>query len=173
LFRDQFAADSSSYSKYCGAVDAVHLSDIEDLLAFVAAGYDIVHLFCPMLSGGMLIDGKQRTLLGSDLIAHCCKHDVKLLWVANGNKGDDYVQGFRAAGKPLNLIMTLDRCDKRFTAFLEELLKRIATGDRLPIAWVSLAPQGKGPWEQELPSCVFFAGRPKAKLLSQGEPDVV
>jgi hypothetical protein len=145
-------------------VDAVFFSTISDLLGAIKNGYDIVHLFGPLAAGGLLTDASGETLLGTELIQKCCEGNVKLLWVANENKPDDYVRGFNA-GKPLNLIMTLSRCGSKFGEFLEKLLARMSSGETLPAAWTALAPQAEGPWQHDLPSCIFFAGRADVRFL--------
>lgn|GEM_PF-1372733 len=165
-FREALDDDFNIYSSHYRSVDAVILSDIKELMGALDKGYDIVHLLCPVAAGGLIEDSSGATLLGSDLITMCCERDVKLLWIANDNKPDDYVRGFRAQGKRLNLIMTISRRGKKFANFLEELLSRISKGEKLPVAWVSLVPQAEGPWQQDLPGCIFFAGRPDEKLPS-------
>ena len=73
-------------------------------------------------------------------------------------------KGFGAAGKPLNLIMTISRNGANFEGFLEGLLSRVSHGSTLPSAWAAMAPQLPGSRQQALPSCIFFAGRPDARL---------
>jgi hypothetical protein len=165
-FRASFEADSSAYLLYYRRVDTVVLSSIRDLLGVIENGYDIVHLFGRLSPGGLLTDTTNATLLGSELIRKCCKRDVKLLWIANENEPDDYVRGFKATGKSLNLIMTISRNGAKFAGFLEKLLCRISGGEVLPAAWTALAPQAEGPWQSDLPGCIFVAGRGDVKLLS-------
>ncbi len=164
-FRESFDADSEVYMRHYRCVDALLLSGIAGLLGAIENSYDIVHLFSPLAPGGLLMDTGGMTLIGSELIERCCERDVKLLWIANENKAEDYVKGFRVAGKPLNLILTISRNGTRFTGFLDKLLSRIASGETLPVAWAALVPQANGPWQQDLPGCIFFAGRAGAKVL--------
>ena len=165
-FRESFGVDSKVYLRHYRHVDAVFSSSIRDLLGAIENGYDIVHLFSPLAPGGLLADSSDVTLLGSELIGNCCERDVKLLWIANENMPDDYVKGFKAAGRPLNLIMTISRNGTKFAGFLEKLLSRISSGETLPSAWAALVPQAEGPWQQDLPGCIFFAGRGDVKLIS-------
>lgn len=167
-FREALEADSTVYLRYYRRVDAVFLSSIKDLLGAIRTGYDIVHLFSPLGPGGLLTDSGNATLVGTELIQKCCERDVKLLWIANDNMSDDYVEGFRPkdGSLSLNLVMTLSRNGPRFDGFLDKLLSRISGGETLPVAWVALAPQAEGPWQQDLPGCMFFAGRAGVKLLS-------
>ena len=163
-FRDSLEADSSVYSKYYRGVRTVFFSRMSDLLRAIESGYDIVHLFSPLSPTGLVADGQSTTLSGTDLIGKCCESEVKLLWIANENEARDYVKGFNAAGKPLNLIMTISRNGAKFDRFLDELLSRVSSGETLPLAWVSLVPQAQGPWQQEVPGCIFHAGRAAVKL---------
>ena len=160
----QLDVDASVYSRHYKRVDVAVFHSVGELLRAVELCYDIVHPFTRLAPGGLLVDA-EATLLGSDLIAKCCERDVKLLWIADENKPDDYVKGFRATGKRLNLIMTLNRNGASFDGFLEGVLSRVSRGDALPSAWVAMVPQAPGSWQRGLPSCIFFAGRPDASLL--------
>lgn len=164
-FRDAFEVDLAVYLRHYRNVNAVPCSTIEGLRGTLA-GYDIVHLFCNISPDGAPVDWTHATLTGSDLINRCCKRDVKVLWIANENSADAYIKGFRAIGKPLNLVMTVCRNGMGFSKFLENLLSRISSGETLPVAWASLVPQADGPWQRDLPGCIFFAGRGGVKLLS-------
>jgi hypothetical protein len=75
---------------------------------------------------------------------------------------DAYVRGVPA--RPLNLVMTLDRRGRNFSEFLDKICDLLVTGSTLPIAWAKIAPQFAGPSHDNLPSCIFHAGRPKAVL---------
>jgi len=165
-FSSEFEADSKVYSRRYRCVDSVSFSSMRDFRKAIRKGYDIVHVFSFVASGGLLEDTNGVTLLGSELIDECCKRDVKLLWIANGNESNEYVNGFKVAGKPLNLIMTLNRNGTNFAEFLDKLVSRVAVGQTLPAAWTAPAPQADGPWQEKLPSCIFFAGRADAKLLA-------
>jgi len=156
--------DGVIYSRHYRSVNVASYPAISDLSDAVQNGYDIVHLFCPLAAGGLIRDTRGKTLAGSELIQKCCDGNVKLLWVANENKPEDYVNGFKAEGKPLNLIMTINRNGARFGQFLEKLLVRISNGEALPLAWTTLVPQCEGPWQQDLPGCIFFAGRANAQF---------
>lgn len=157
--------DAGAYSRYYKHVDILVFQRISALLRAIELRYDMVHLFCPLAPGGRLVDA-DSTLFGSDLIARCCESGVKLLWVANENNADDYVSGFRAAGRRVNVVMTVDRNGANFDGFLEDLLCRVSQGDTLPSAWTAVVPQAAGEWQKGAPSCIFFAGLPDAKLLS-------
>lgn len=164
-FPELFEADRSVYSRHYRSVDSVLFPSISDLLGSLEKGYDIVHLFCDLSPGGILADSKGTTISGTELIVKCCEKDVKLLWVASGNKGDDYIKGFMLKGNRLNLLMTLDRRGLRFSKFLERMLSKVSGGKTIPLAWVALAPQAKGPWEEDSPDCIFVTTRGDVKLL--------
>lgn len=162
-FGAQLEADASVYSCHYKRVDVAVYQSIGELVKAVDLSYDIVHMFTRLAPGGLLVD-PEGSILGSDLIAKCCEKDVKVLWIASENKSDDYIKGFGAAGKPLNLIMTISRNGANFEGFLEGLLSRVSHGSTLPSAWAAMAPQLPGSRQQALPSCIFFAGRPDARL---------
>jgi hypothetical protein len=90
---------------------------------------------------------------------------VKLLWLAGENRPEGYVKGFKAAGRSLNLVLTIDRKSSSFSNFLENLLRKMSAGETMPVAWVSLAPQNSNdPRNQEAPACIFAAGRGGVRL---------
>jgi len=158
-------SDRDVYSKYYRSVDSAAFRGINELLTALETGYDIVHLFVHVSPGGLLAGGNDISLLGTDLIRICSERNVKLLWIASENNPDDYVKGFKVAGNHLNLIMTINRNRTKFTDFLETLLSAVSTGETLPVAWMAVAPQAGGTSQRESPSCIFYAGRPDAKLL--------
>lgn len=168
-FREPFEADGSVYLRHYPRTDALNFSRISDFLATIANGYDIVHLFSPVLEGGLLTDASGLSLLGSELIVKCCRWGVKLLWIANENSPATYIRGFKAGGQPLNLIMTIERHGVKFDSFLDKLLCKVSYGEVLPIAWTALVPQAAGTWQEEVPSCIFFAGRPEVALFGKKE----
>jgi hypothetical protein len=153
-------SDSAVCSRHYRRVDTGLLSGIAELLRAIEGGYDIVHLFVRLSP-----TDPETPLLPSELIQKCCDGNVKLLWIASENNPDDYIKGFRVAGKSLNLIMTISRNGTKFAGFLEKLLSGVSGGETLPVAWAVLVPQGEGSWQQELPSCIFYAGRGDVKLL--------
>jgi hypothetical protein len=159
-------SDSAVYSRYYTNLDTALFSDVNDLMDAARRGYDVIHLLVQLSPGGLLSRLGDSPVFGSDLIQVCCEQGVKLLWIAYQNNSDDYVSGFKAAGKSLNLIMTISRSGTKFQVFLDNLLSRVSKGETLPNAWVALVPQATGHWQQELPVCIFYAGKGEAKLLS-------
>ena len=164
---DQFLeTDGNAYARHYNDVALARICLIGDLLAALQKGYDIIHLLCLLSSGGIVRDRTEASLTGTDLITRCCENRVKLLWIASENSADDYVKGFHVGSKPINLIMTMRRNGTKFQEFLDQLVAKVSRGESLPVAWAKLVPQAEGPWQQELPSCIFSAGMPRADLSS-------
>jgi hypothetical protein len=134
-------------------------------LKIIVNGYDIVHLFCDVSQEGNIVDVNGNKTAGTALIQRCCDSNVTLLWLASENKPEGYIRGFKAPGKPLNLVLTIDRRGSRFPIFLENLLRKMSAGETMPVAWVSLSPQNsKDPRNQNSPACIFAAGRGGVRL---------
>ena len=163
-FAEFLRIDSVSYSRSYPGVTVREFSTMDELSEAIDQRYDIVHLFCDVSPNGMVSDRSGNTITGTSLIERCCDSDVKLLWVANENKPEDYIKGFKTAGKRINLVMTISRNGSKFSAFFEKLLSRMSSGETMPVAWAALVPQAPGPWQQDLPGCIFGAGRPGARL---------
>lgn len=165
-FRESFETDRNVYLRHYKTVDEAVFTSIGNFLTSIEAGYDIVHLFCRLSPEGSLLDNCNGILSGTELISRCSDQKVKLLWIANENKADSYIKGFKAAGRSLNVVMNISRPGTVFSEFLEKLLSRVSQGEMLPKAWAALVPQAPGPWHRELPVCIFYAGNPNVKLLS-------
>lgn len=159
LLRD----DNVSYSHFY-SVTPKEFSTIKQLSQAIEQGYDIVHLFCDVSQGGMVADGQGHSITGTLLVEKCSNSDVKLLWIASENKADGYIKGFKLAGKHINLVMTISRNGSKFSTFLQKLLSKLSRGETMPVAWAALAPQAPGQGQQDLPSCIFAAGRPGVRL---------
>ena len=156
--------DNISYSRFYAAVTTKGFSTIKQLSQAIEQRYDIVHLFCDVSPGGMVVDGHGNAITGTSLIEKCSDSDVKLLWIASENKAETYIKGFKLGGKHINLVMTINRNGSKFSTFLERLLSRLSRGETMPVAWAALVPQAPGPSQQDLPSCIFAAGRPGVRL---------
>jgi hypothetical protein len=134
-------------------------------LEIIGRGYDIVHLFCDVSQEGNIVDVHGNKTAGTTLIQRCCDSNVKLLWLASENRPEGYIRGFKAQGKPLNLVLTIDRRGSRFPTFLQNLLRKMSEGETMPVAWVSLSPQNSNdPRNQNAPACIFAAGRGGVRL---------
>jgi hypothetical protein len=164
-FAELAKADSNCYSQFYHTPTVLVFESIQELLGTIDKGYDIVHLFCDVSLDGTISDGRGGKILGTAVMQSCCDSDVKLLWVASENKAEGYTKGFKAAGKRLNLVMTVSRNGSRFPPFLEKLLSRMSVGETMPVAWVSISPQSpKDPRQHDSPGCIFSAGRGGVKL---------
>ena len=164
-FAELLNADRNSYSQFYPNPTATTFTGVQELSAAIGKGYDIVHLFCDASPEGKITDNSGGIITGTNLIQMCCDSDVKLLWVASENKPDAYVKGFKAAGKPLNLVMTINRKGTQFSVFLEKLLSKMSVGETMPVAWVAISPQSPDdPRQKDSPACIFAAGRAAIKL---------
>jgi hypothetical protein len=149
--------DAAIYKFYYPATTVARFSGIQELIdSLRQGGYDIVHLFCDVGPAGHL---PGSSIQGTDLIESCCSCNVKLLWLASSNSGDKYIEGFRARGKQINLVMTIDRKDEKFSHLLEKLISKISKGLTIPVAWNQLCPQIPGTNHPDAPDSIFFAGR--------------
>jgi hypothetical protein len=158
-------ADKSSFAKFYTMPQEESFNDVEALLDAIRKGYDVVHLFCDVSEEGNINDQSGRQISGTALVQTCCDSGVKLLWVASANRPNGYIKGFKVQGKPLNLVMTINRAQANFGPFLEKLLSKMSGGLTMPLAWVEIAPQNpNSPQQQDLPECIFFAGRGSAVL---------
>jgi len=170
LLNPQFAElagiDFRSYSKFYPATSQNVFESVEKLLGEIGNRYDVVHLFCDVMPDGNIIDSGGRAIAPTQLIKRCSESDVKLLWIASENKPEGYIKGFNAAGRSLNVVLTIDRKNFRFTSFIESLLRSMSSGETMPVAWVALSPQNANdPRNQDAPACIFAAGRGGVRLL--------
>lgn len=162
--------DAAVYSKYYRRVDVAKAQKAGELLASVRAGYDVVHLFCEISGDGYLVAEPGSEMNASDLLKACGEGDVKVLFLAEANPGDNYTKAFPnevLQGTALNFVMTLDRKGGAFPQFLGALLLRMSSGDGMPLAWHSIAPQIPDRYRsQEIqPGLILFIGRGGVKLL--------
>jgi hypothetical protein len=164
-FAEVASADCACYSQFYPTPTQSAFENVQELFAAISEGYDVVHLFCDVTSSGNITDVQGHEASATGLIQGCTQSDVKLLWVASENKGEDYIAGFKAAHKPLNLVLTLDRRGSCFTDFLQNILRKMSAGETMPAAWVSLSPQSSNdPRNQDAPACFFAAGRGAVRL---------
>jgi hypothetical protein len=164
-FAELVSIDGRCYCAVYPDAKQKSFENVEGLLKAIGDGYEVIHLFCDVTADGEITGGQGRELSATDLIDGCCKSGVKLLWIASDNKPEAYVKGFKPAKKPLNMILTIERKNSRFPAFLEGLLRKMSQGETLPVSWVSLAPQNSNdPRNQEAPSCIFVAGLASARF---------
>jgi hypothetical protein len=140
-------SDAEVYSNFYRRVSVLKAQKTGELLASVRSGdYDVVHLFCEIDEGGRLAADADSWLSGSELLDACREGDVKLLFIANDNPGEGYLKAFSGEGisRGLDFVSTINRNGESFGLFLEGLLRKMSSGETLPVAWVSLAPQIPG-----------------------------
>jgi hypothetical protein len=157
-------SDAKVYSRYFTSVEIVFFESIACFLARLKGQYLIIHLFCLLTKSGDIVDMNGATLNGTRFVEECNNNDVSLIWVASSNTSDCYVRGFRLSGRRINVVMTLDRRDRKLSEFLERILCKSSEGKTVSASWAAVAPQGQGPWQEESPECIFFAGKPSAVL---------
>jgi hypothetical protein len=160
-FAELAEADGRCYSQFYRSPTKTTFESTQELLGAIGKGYDIVHLFCDVSQEGIIADARGHEASCADLIACCLASDVKLLWLASDSNAIEYTKRFTAAaGKPLNLVLTIDRKGSQFSIFLENLLRKMSEGATMPIAWVSLSPQNsQDSRSRNAPACMFVAGR--------------
>lgn len=164
-FAELLRIDSNSYGQFYPTPTATASTSMQELTGAISKGYDIVHLFCDASPNGIITDSAGTQISGANLIQLCCDSGAKLLWIASENKPEAYIKGFKAAGKPLNLVMTIDRRGAIFSVFLEKLLSKMKAGETMPVAWAAISPQSPNdPRQKGSPACIFAAGRPAIKL---------
>jgi hypothetical protein len=158
-------SDCHCYSQFYATPTETVFESSQELFKAIRQGYDIVHLFCDVSSDGSIMDGRGNVTAATGLLQCCSESDAKLVWLASENKPEGYIQGFKTAGKPLNLVLTIDRRGSRFSNFLENLLRKMSAGETMPVAWVSVSPQNSNdPRNQDAPACIFAAGRGGVRL---------
>jgi len=150
-FEESLKSDSHSYGRYYRDITVGSFSRIQQLSEAINRRYDIVHLLCDVSGEGEIRDAESNSLVADDLVEKCVRTNVKLLWLASDNGGKAYMDNFHLKGKPLNVVMTIDRKGSSFPEFLEKLLFRMFYGDTVPVAWVDLAPQIPGLNHPNLP----------------------
>ena len=165
-FDEVLKGDSEVYGQYYRATTTILLPSIQALLERLEQKYDIVHLICDVSANGAITDASGQEITGTELIQRCCDQDVKLLWSASDNPPERYITGFKARGKRLNLVMTINRKGPNFPSFLQKILSRMAYGNTLPVAWNDISSQIPGSDHPDSPDAIFFAGRGGVRLLA-------
>lgn len=164
-FVELMKSDCHCYSQFYATPTETVFESSQELFKAIRQGYDIVHLFCDVSSDGNIMDGRGNVTTATGLLQCCSDSDAKLVWLASENKPEGYIQGFKTAGKPLNLVLTIDRRGSRFSNFLGCLLRKMAAGETMPVAWVSVSPQNSNDQRnQDAPACIFAAGRARVRL---------
>lgn len=156
--------DARIYSRYSRRVDTAKVESISELIKVIGEGYGVVHLYAEINEDGYLTDGRGAALKGGELLEACRQSGVALLFFASDNPSANYLKAFgqppeRPGGDGMNVVWTLRRDGDKFAYFLDELLKRMAAGESMPVAWAHVAPQGQGAWMDKLPETVYLMNR--------------
>jgi hypothetical protein len=162
VFAVEMEADADVYRRHYRKVRAQVFPDAVALVEAVQ-GIDLLHLFGKVDLHGQLSTELGGRLTSSALLDACVSSNVKVVIIASENDANSYVRGVPA--RPLNLVMTLDRKGKNFSEFLDKICGLLVTGSTLPAAWTKIALQFAGPLQDNLPACIFHAGKPEAVLL--------
>jgi len=114
---------------------------------------DVLFIYCDVAPDGR-IGNFTGTLL--DLMQAL---RAPLVVVASENSGDAYISTTKGQKRGrANLVMTLSRKERAFSAFFAGLLADMKRGIPMPLAWVKLAPQGSIKEHENLPSTIFVCG---------------
>ncbi len=160
-FAAEMEADADVYRRHYRTVEARVFPDAVALVEGLR-GIDLLHFFGSIDAQGQLNTALGERFTAATLLDACVSSNVKVVIIASENDSDAYVRGVPA--RPLNLVMTLDRRGKNFSEFLDKICDLLVTGSTLPVAWAKIAPQFAGPSHDNLPACIFYAGKPKAVL---------
>ena len=155
----------SDFDVYKQHFDSVVLHRFEDFNALIQSfsdKYDIVHVHVNIDSAGYL-GGTE--ISGTELIESAARCKIKLLWFGSSNDPQVYIKGFKANGNKLNLVMTIDRGEHRFSNFLEKLLHEMKSGSSMPVAWNKIAPQIPGKLHPDTPETIFYSGLGQIRFL--------
>lgn len=137
---------------------------ISDFLAFLQdKSFDIAHLFINIDANGTL-EGQPIPQIMKQLE----QKGVKMILFADTGPAKHATNGFHAdntKGIRVNFVVTIDRRGERFRKFFKNLFTLIANGESFFMAWVKIAPQGDGPWMDDLPSTYVAVGRGDLKLV--------
>ena len=164
-FEDLLREDSEIYRAYYRDTNNEVLHGVQGLLGRLKEKYDIIHLIADVTEAGTIRDASGHEVTGTELIERCCDRNVKLLWAASDNPADRYIKGFKARGKRLNLVITLNRKGPNFPNFLQKVLSRMTQGETMPVAWNNICPQIPRFDHPDAPETIFFAGRGGVRLL--------
>lgn len=154
-FQSLLNSDSQQYKRLYPATAANVFPAAPALTQAIAQPYDIVHFYGDVSPDGTIGGG----ISGAQLLDACCAANVKLLWIGNDNKPENYAKAFDTRGKKINLITTLRRLGPYFPLFLGNLLEKTSAGEPLDKAWEALNPKGGDSVQPDTPECGFFGGR--------------
>jgi hypothetical protein len=117
---------------------------------------NILFLYCTLLPSGKVsgYETSLRDLIGtSRATAAVIASEVP----ADLLKNEEFVKSLaRGANAAVDLVITLDRNGETFGRFFKSLFELMLTGVSMPMAWVTLAPQGPDA-SNDNPSMIFHA----------------
>ena len=154
-FQPLLNSDSQQYKRLYPTTSANLFAAAPAFTQALAQAYDIVHFYGDVAADGTIGGG----MSGAQLLDACVAANVKLLWIANDNKPENYAKAFDARGKKINLITTLRRLGPYFPLFLGNLLEKTSAGEPLDKAWETLNPKGGDSVQPDTPECTFHGGR--------------
>jgi len=154
-------SDGAVYTKHYSNVIISSVNSADSLIDKIKTeAFDIVHVVLNLNPDGTF----DQTPAGQ-IIRVCADTGVRLIFFAAENSPEIYTAHF-PSGK-IDLVMTIDRKEEKFSAFLHSLLSKMISGKTVADAWVELAPQTERASQQDdLPSCIFAVGQGRVVLQS-------
>src|SRR5246127_1130524 len=89
-FQQFLTSDSQQYKRLYPATSANVLPGVSPLTQAIAQAYDVIHFYGDVAADGSITGG----MTGTQLLDACCAANVKLLWIANDNKPENYAKAF-------------------------------------------------------------------------------
>jgi hypothetical protein len=158
-FDEESKADLRVYKRFYPAASVATFTSIAELRGAVGHQYDVLHLFCEVGPGGVIVDGSGARITGTELLTAAVDAGVKLLWIGNDNPQEAYDAGFKSKGMKINSVLTLRRLGSNTSLFLDSLLAKMQAGDTLAKAWsVASQPEGKSV-QPDIPHVISSLGR--------------
>lgn len=154
-FEAELAEDAAVYQRFFANNTVEQFADAAALTQSLANGFSIVHVLATVDAQGR-IAGTEVT--GADLIAASATAGSKLLWLAASNPPEGYIAGFQPGKHRINVVMTIDRQGSALARFLNDLLTRMQSGMKMPVAWNDIAPQIPGGTQPDTPEQIYAAG---------------
>ena len=161
-FESDLVSDFDTYKRHFESVALSRFKTPEELIDSLSNKYDIVHVLSVVSPSGYLGESE---INGTELIEKAASWGSKLLWLANSNDPQGYIKGFKPNGNKLNLVMTIDRGEFRFSNFLEKLFDEMQSGSSMPVAWNRIAPQIPGQPHPDAPETIFYSGLGQVRFL--------
>ena len=108
----------------------------------------VLFIYCDITAHGSVGGGGGAGLMDLIKSAGAC-----VAVVASENTGSHYANSApRRKDWHANIVFTLHRRGDKFSLFFKRVFTAMFNGTSMLMAWVELAPQGSGPWHDDLPS---------------------